>query len=223
MGRWLREKVESAIRWMSGEYPLERRVQSDFPWNEYWAKVGERPPWNDYWMKQAADVASRSTCLKAGYGAQITTPDGKVAISDGYNGAPRGARNCLERGYCIRKKLGIPHGKMLDMCLGVDAERNAIINASTNGVKIPEGARIYVVGFDKNTGKLLVGRPRIISMGAMLNARIGEIYYLNSDGKMVMEKACDIIWQLNTDVEKYLGLKREDIDAIHNLTCELEK
>jgi dCMP deaminase len=205
-------RFAQALKWLRSldVYPFDKRVESEFPWNEYWAKVGERPGRNDYWMKHAAVAASRSTCLKAGFGAEIVTPDGKVLVSDGYNGVPRGAKNCLERGACIRKELEIPHGKMLEMCIGVDAERNAIINAALNGVAIPPSSRMYIIGFDKTNGKPLCGRPRIISMGAILNAGIGEIYYLDKEGEMVVEKACDITWELSNNVKKYLGLSDEN-------------
>lgn len=100
----------------------------------------KRISFDEYFMKMAQLVAERSTCLSRQVGAVIVR-DNHV-ISTGYNGAPKGARHCLDTG-CIRQKLNIPSGERLDICKAVHAEQNAIIEAAYNGVSTKD-ASIYV-------------------------------------------------------------------------------
>ena len=86
-----------------------------------------RPSWEDYFMDIAMLVARRSTCLRRAVGAIIVKD--KRILSTGYNGAPTGVRHCVEVG-CLREKLGIESGKMHELCRGIHAEQNAIIQAA---------------------------------------------------------------------------------------------
>ncbi|MFH1638792.1 MAG: dCMP deaminase family protein [Chloroflexota bacterium] len=94
---------------------------------------------DEYFLKIASVVAERATCLRHHVGA-VTVRD-KHILSTGYNGAPAGAKDCLELG-CLRDELGIPSGTRHEICRGIHAEQNAIIQASLHGVSI-EGATIY--------------------------------------------------------------------------------
>ena len=82
----------------------------------------------NYYLDIAQTVAKRSTCLRKKYGAIIVKND--VIVSTGYNGAPRGRKNCCDIGSCMRDKLGIPRGERYEMCRSVHSEANAIIAAS---------------------------------------------------------------------------------------------
>ena len=82
----------------------------------------------NYYLDIADAVLERSTCLRRKYGAIIVRND--EIISTGYNGAPRGRRNCSDLGGCMREKLGIPSGERYELCRSVHAEANAIISAS---------------------------------------------------------------------------------------------
>ena len=82
---------------------------------------------HNYYLDIAETVLERSTCLRKCYGAIIVKND--EIISTGYNGAPRGRKNCSELGYCMREKLKIPRGERYEMCRSVHAEANAIISA----------------------------------------------------------------------------------------------
>ena len=82
----------------------------------------------EYYLGIAKAVLERSTCLRRKYGAVIVKND--EIISTGYNGAPRGWKNCHELGYCERETLKIPHGERFELCKSVHAEMNAIISAS---------------------------------------------------------------------------------------------
>ena len=104
----------------------------------------------NYYLDIADSVLERSTCLRRKYGAIIVRSD--EIISTGYNGAPRGRRNCSDLGTCTRENLKIPSGERYELCRSVHAEANAIISASRRDML---GATIYLVGRDARTGELL--------------------------------------------------------------------
>lgn len=99
----------------------------------------ERPSWDDYFMKIAEDVASRATCIRRKVGAVIVKD--KWIISTGYNGAPSNISHCTEE-TCLRTKYNVPSGERHELCRGLHAEQNAIIQAALHGVSI-KGATIY--------------------------------------------------------------------------------
>ena len=104
----------------------------------------------NYYLDIACTVASRSTCLRKQYGAIIVKDDS--IVSTGYNGAPRGRKNCTDLGYCMRDKLHIPRGERYELCRSVHAEANAIIAASRERTL---GATLYLAGVDSKTGDLV--------------------------------------------------------------------
>ena len=98
-----------------------------------------RPSWDTYFMEIALLVARRSTCLRRMVGAVIVKD--KRILSTGYNGAPSGVRHCIETG-CLREQLKVPSGQRHELCRGIHAEQNAIIQAAYHGVSI-KGATLY--------------------------------------------------------------------------------
>ena len=98
-----------------------------------------RPTVDEYFLKIASVVAERSTCRRHHVGA-VAVKD-KHILSTGYNGAAAGSKDCLELG-CLRDELGIPSGERHEICRGIHAEQNAIIQASLHGVSL-EGSTIY--------------------------------------------------------------------------------
>jgi len=98
-----------------------------------------RPPWDKYFMQIAELVSTRSTCLRRKVGA-ILVKDKRI-LATGYNGAPRNLPHCEETG-CLREKLGIPSGERQEICRGLHAEQNAIIQASLYGICI-KGSTLY--------------------------------------------------------------------------------
>lgn len=82
----------------------------------------------NYYLDIAEAVAERGTCLRNNYGSVIVKND--EVISTGYTGAPRGRKNCLDLGFCMRKKCEMPSGKGYERCRSVHSEQNAIISAS---------------------------------------------------------------------------------------------
>ena len=99
-------------------------------------------------------MLERATCLRRVYGAIIVKND--EIISTGYNGSPRGRKNCVDLGYCTREQLKVPRGERYELCRSVHAEANAIISAQRRDMV---GATIYLVGRDARSGELLHDAP----------------------------------------------------------------
>lgn len=119
--------------------------------------MNARPTVDEYFLKIALVVAERSTCLRHHVGA-VAVRD-KHILSTGYNGAPAGARDCLELG-CLRDELKIPSGTRHELCRGIHAEQNTIIQASLHGVSLA-GSTIYCTH-----------SPCVLCAKMLVNARI---------------------------------------------------
>ena len=104
----------------------------------------------NYYLDIADTVLKRSTCLRRCYGAIIVKND--EIISTGYNGAPRGRKNCTDLGRCTREELRVPSGERYELCRSVHAEANCIISAPRSATL---GATLYLAGRDAKTGALL--------------------------------------------------------------------
>ena len=134
----------------------------------------------NYYLDIADAVLERSTCLRRKYGAIIVRND--EIISTGYNGAPRGRKNCSDLGCCTRESLNIPSGERYELCRSVHAEANAIISAARRDMI---GATIYLVGRDARTNELLhdamsctMCKRQIINAGIeFVVSRINETEY----------------------------------------------
>ena len=112
----------------------------------------ERIDKENYYLDIAQTVLERSTCLRRCYGAIIVKND--EIVSTGYNGAPRGRRNCVDLNYCTREALNIPSGERYELCRSVHAEANAIISAARRDTL---GATLYMVCVAPETGALIPG------------------------------------------------------------------
>jgi dCMP deaminase len=121
-----------------------------------------RPSWEEYFMDITHLVAKRSTCLRRQVGS-VLVKDKKI-LATGYNGAPSRLEHCLEIG-CLREKQGIPSGERHELCRGLHAEQNAIIQAAYHGVEI-RGATLYCTN-----------HPCIICSKMIINAGIEKIVY----------------------------------------------
>ena len=102
-------------------------------------KIVARPDSDEYFLKIASVIAERSTCRRHHVGAVAV--GNKHILATGYNGAPSGLKDCLELG-CLRDELHIPSGERQEICRGIHAEQNVIIQASLHGVSL-EGSTIY--------------------------------------------------------------------------------
>ena len=113
-------------------------------------------------MKMAYLASERSTCLRRKVGAVIVID--KRVLTTGYNGAPKGLPHCEETG-CLREQMNVPSGQRHELCRGVHAEQNAIIQAAVFGVSV-KGASIYITNY-----------PCSVCAKMLLNAGISEIVY----------------------------------------------
>ena len=103
---------------------------------------------NNYYLDMASNALERSTCIRRKWGAVIVKDD--EILSTGYNGAPRGRKNCTDVGTCIREELKVPRGERYELCRSVHAEQNAIISASRKDMI---NSTLYLVGIDAKTNK----------------------------------------------------------------------
>ena len=126
----------------------------------------------NYYLDIAESVIGRSTCIRRQFGAVIVKND--EIISTGYNGAPRGRKNCSDLGYCLREKLNIPRGERYELCRSVHAEQNAIISAARKDMI---GATLFMVGKDANTGEYVENSNSCaMCKRVIINAGIKDIY-----------------------------------------------
>ena len=125
----------------------------------------------NYYLDIAQTVAERSTCLRKMYGAIIVKDD--VIVSTGYNGAPRGRKNCTDLMSCMRDKLNIPRGERYELCRSVHAEANAIIAASRERML---GSTVYMVCIDAKTHELVSGTSScMMCKRQIINAGIEKV------------------------------------------------
>lgn len=131
----------------------------------------ERVSKHNYYLDIAQTVAERSTCLRRKFGSIIVKND--VIVSTGYNGSPRGRKNCDELGSCYRDKLGIPRGERYEMCRSVHSEQNAIIAAPREQML---GATLYMVCVSPEDGSVMPGTTScMMCKRVVINAGISTV------------------------------------------------
>ncbi len=137
-----------------------------------------RPSKDEYYLNIAKEVAERSTCYRLKAGAIIVRND--QIISTGYIGAPRGTKDSLERGYCLRDKLKIPHGQRYELCRSVHAEQNCIINAARAGVSLL-GGDMYIYASNPKNKRDVDAFPCFICKKMIINAGLNRIICSTKD------------------------------------------
>lgn len=138
----------------------------------------------NYYLDIAETVLERGTCLRRNYGAIIVKND--EIVSSGYTGAPRGRKNCIDLGTCVREDMGIAHGQRYELCRSVHAEMNAIISAPRRDML---DATLYLVGRDAktheyvpNTAPCSMCKRLIINAGILkVIARKDKMHYTITD------------------------------------------
>jgi dCMP deaminase len=131
----------------------------------------ERPSKDIYYLSIARQIGRRSTCIRRKFGAIIVKDD--AIISAGYAGAPRDTPNCTDLGMCRRHDLGIPSGERYDLCRGVHAEANVIINAARAGISLPNST-MYVFG-ENPDGTVAEPKPCTMCRRMIINSGIEEV------------------------------------------------
>lgn len=145
-----------------------------------------RPSWPEYFMDIAKMVAKRSTCLRRHVGA-ILVKDKRI-LATGYNGAPAGLKHCEEVG-CLREKISVPSGERHELCRGLHAEQNAIIQAAYYGIPIADST-IYCTN-----------KPCIICAKMIINAGINKIVYENGYNDLLADQ---MLMEANIEVERFV-------------------
>jgi len=143
----------------------------------------KRPSWDQYFIDITHLVATRSTCLRRQVGA-ILVKDRNI-LATGYNGVPSGITHCSETG-CLREQMHVPSGERHELCRGLHAEQNAIIQAARHGVNI-DGATLYCTTM-----------PCIICTKMIINAGIKKVVYNegysdNLAASMIAEAGIEVV------------------------------
>ena len=153
------------------------------------------PSWEEYFMDITFLVSKRATCRRRQVGA-ILIKDKRI-LSTGYNGAPMGLAHCLDIG-CLREKKNIPSGERHELCRGLHAEQNAIIQAAYHGVSV------------KDAVLFCTNLPCIICLKMIINAGIKKIVY--KDGypdelsrDMIEESGIELV-EYKKGLKKYQGV-----------------
>lgn len=130
----------------------------------------------NYYLDIAEVVSERSTCLRRHWGAIIVKNDEIVAT--GFNGAPRGRKNCCDLNYCMREKLEIPRGERYEMCRALHAEENCIISASRRDTI---DSTLFLSGINVSDKEYVKNAmPCAMCKRMIINAGIKDIYIRNN-------------------------------------------
>ena len=150
-----------------------------------------RPGWDEYFMEITRLIATRTTCMRRAVGAVLVKE--KRLLTTGYNGAPSGLDHCKEVG-CLRQENDVPSGERAEMCRGLHAEQNAIIQAAFHGVSI-SGATLYCTTL-----------PCSICVKMLINAGIEEIVYEDGYPDPLADK---LLKEAQIRVRRYEGGSRK--------------
>lgn len=129
-----------------------------------------------YYFEMAKACARRSTCLRRKVGAVLVDPYGTI-VSTGYNGAPSGEMDCLERGFCWRDEHDIGHGEHYEKCYGVHAEDNTVSQAG----KQARGCSLFL--YSEDSSGPVVNYPCIMCIRRLINAWVPVVYVYNPDAE----------------------------------------
>jgi len=147
--------------------------------------VNARPSWDEYFMEMARVIASRSTCLRRSVGALLVRD--KRILATGYNGAPANLPHCAEVG-CRREELGIASGERQELCRGLHAEQNAIIQGALHGVGV-RGSVLYCTT-----------QPCAICAKMLINAGVERVVY---EGDYADQLSLEMLQQAGVELVRF--------------------
>lgn len=158
---------------------------------------------DSYYLNIARTVAEKSNCLCVAFGCVIVKDD--QIISTGYVGAPRKTKDCIELGFCIRRKNNIESGKGYEMCRSVHAEMNAIINAGRSGVSLLNGDMYLYTSKRSGNGNGLIpikSYPCLLCKKMIINAGINRFIGNNENNELSIYTIADWVkdWQNLEDI-----------------------
>ncbi len=150
----------------------------------------------DTYLNCAEVFAYRSTCIKRKYGAVIVKDD--AVISTGYNGAPRGKRNCCDIGHCPRIEKGLHQGQGYDICRAIHAEANALLNCSREQTL---GADLYLTGVNPEDNTIHEAKPCPLCARMIIQAGIRNVYMRTGNGADEYKKMQpdELLWVVGND------------------------
>lgn len=149
--------------------------------------------WDARFMQLARVIAQWASCYRPNRKIGCVIVKNKRIVTTGYNGAPAGIRTCVERGECLREKLGIPSGTRAEICYAIHAEQNAIIQAAKLGSSI-DGATLYCTH-----------QPCVICAKMIINAGIARVVYKHGypdDFSVQLFREANVLVQKYEDLEK---------------------
>lgn len=146
--------------------------------------------WDKRFMEMTALVASWSSCFQDNRHIGAVIVKDKRVMTTGYNGAPSGVENCVEKGECLRRKLNIASGTRHELCYAVHAEQNAILQAARQGIRV-EGATLYCTH-----------QPCVICAKMIINAGIARVVYKEGYPD---EFSLELLQEAGVKLEKYGG------------------
>ena len=147
----------------------------------------DRPSWEEYFMSIGQLVARRSTCLRRQVGAVLVKD--KNILATGYNGTPTGITHCEVAG-CLREQLNIPSGERHELCRGLHAEQNVIVQAAKHGINI-DGSTLFCTT-----------APCIICAKMIINSGINKVVYLDGYPDILSK---EILEESGIDFRAYAG------------------
>lgn len=142
-------------------------------------KVSGRISKDEYYLRIAEAVLQRSTCLRRKYGAVIVQND--VIVATGYNGSPRGMKNCCDTGLCEREKHNVPKGERYELCVAIHAEDNAISAAGRDKCL---GSTLYICGMEMDCSYAKPD-PCLMCNRKILNSGISKVIGRGKDGSVL--------------------------------------
>ena len=146
----------------------------------------ERPTKDRYYLGIALEVSKRSTCMRRQYGAVIVKND--EIIATGYNGAPRGFKNCIDSGICLRNQIGSEKGSGYEFCPAVHAEQNAMLSASRSEMI---GSTIYINGTEAD-GEQANSYPCNLCSRLICNSGIEKVVFVDTHNHLCSQHPTEL-------------------------------
>jgi len=128
----------------------------------------DRISWDEYFMEIAKTASKRASCFRGKKVGAVLVKDRQI-LATGYNGAPKGVKNCLELESCLRDEKGLASGERLEICRATHAEQNAVAQAAYQGVNT-KGSTLYTTHF-----------PCVLCTKLLINAGVKEIVYTEEE------------------------------------------
>ena len=158
-----------------------------------------RPSKISYYLNIAKEVSTRATCLRKKYGAVLIKND--TIISTGYNGSPRGTKNCIDMNECRREKLNIPRGQRYELCRSLHAEQNCIINASRNDMIDSD---LYLYGIDVSTNEIVNDLDSCqLCKKMIINAGIKQVIFARPNNQYEIKEVSEWVMNDETLTDKF--------------------